>query len=111
MMNARAGPFGLTGEMADTDASPESPAAEPQHPLNLDAAIFRDVEVAIRVRLGDATLKIEDLLALKSGSLVKLDRLLSEPVDLYLNDSLIGRGEIVALDDCFGVRVTEIATR
>ena len=110
-MNARPGPFGLTDEMADAAAGGEASPAELQQPLDLDAAIFRDVEVGIRVRLGETTLKIEDLLSLKSGSLLKLDRALNEPVDLYLNDSLIGRGEIVAVDDCFGVRVTEIAAR
>jgi flagellar motor switch protein FliN/FliY len=110
-MNARPGPFGQTDEMADPMAGGEAPMAEPQEPLDLDAAIFRDVEVALRVRLGETTVKIEDLLSLKSGSLLKLDRMLNEPVDLYLNDSLIGRGEIVAVDDCFGVRVTEIAAR
>lgn len=110
-MNVRPGPFGLTEDMADATASGEANAAGPQAPLDLDAAIFRDVEVAIRVRLGETTMKIEDLLSLKAGSLLKLDRMLNEPVELYLNDSLVGRGEIVAVDDCFGVRVTEIAAR
>lgn len=110
-MNVRAGPFGPTDELADGPQSGAASAADVQQPLNLDAAIFRDVDVAIRVRLGETTLKIEDLLSLKSGSLLKLDRLLNEPVDLFLNESLVGRGEIVAVDDHFGVRVTEIAPR
>jgi flagellar motor switch protein FliN/FliY len=110
-MNARPGPFGQTEATADESAVGEGPNGAPQPPLDLDAAIFRDVEVAVRVRLGETTLKIEDLLSLKAGSLLKLDRMLNEPVDLYLNESLIGRGEIVAVDDCFGVRITEIAAR
>lgn len=108
-MNVRAGPIGRTPEPADAGAATAAPSTG--QPLNLDAAILRDVSVAVRVRLGEATLRIEELMALKADSLLKLDRMLNEPVELYLNEALIGRGEIVAVDDCFGVRVTEIAAQ
>ena len=110
-MNMRPDPAVVNEHAAELTASVEPIVRPPEQPLNLDAAIFRDVQVSLRVKLGEATLKIEDLLTLKSGSLLKLDRQLNEPVELYLNDALIGRGEIVAVDDCFGLRVVEIGAR
>lgn len=77
--------------------------------VSLDAAIFKDVKVDLKVMLGEVQLSVEDLLALKSGSVLTLDRLMSEPVELFLNDSLVARGEIVAVDDNFGVRLVEVA--
>ncbi|HEY9218636.1 MAG TPA: flagellar motor switch protein FliN [Phenylobacterium sp.] len=75
----------------------------------LDSAIFKDVRVELKVKLGNVSLTVEELLELKSGSVVTLDRLLSEPVELYLNDALVARGEIVAVDDNFGVRLVEVS--
>lgn len=77
--------------------------------LSIDSALFNDVRVALRVRLGDVTLSVKELLALKSGSTLKLDLKMSDLVELRLNDALIARGEIVAVDDNFGVRIVEIA--
>ena len=77
--------------------------------LSIDAAIFNDVRVALRVRLGEVTLTVKELLALKSGSTLKLDLKMTDLVELRLNDALIARGEIVAVDDSFGVRIVEIA--
>lgn len=90
---------------------PEAAADEAGAPLvPLDSAIFRDVRVELKVKLGQATLSIEELLALKSGAVLKLDQLMSEPVELVLNDALVARGEIVAVDDNFGIRLLEVAT-
>jgi flagellar motor switch protein FliN/FliY len=76
----------------------------------LDAAIFKDVNVALKVRLGEFTITIEDLLALKAGSVVTLDAKLNDLVELRLNDSVVARGEIVAVGDNFGVRIVDVAT-
>lgn len=89
----------------------EEPAAELKGPplVSMDSAIFREVRVALKARLGDVTVTVEELLALRNGSVLKLDRTMSELVDLYLNDAVVARGEIVAVDDNFGVRILEIA--
>jgi len=90
---------------ASTDARAQSGA-----PLvSLDAALFQDVKVKLRVRLGEVEMSVEELLGLRSGGVLKLDRLMSEPVDLYVNQALVARGEIVAVDDHYGVRIVEIA--
>jgi flagellar motor switch protein FliN/FliY len=52
---------------------------------------------------------IEELMELKAGSALAFDRKLNEPIDIFLNGALVARGEIVAVDDHFGVRIVEIA--
>ncbi|HYF22973.1 MAG TPA: FliM/FliN family flagellar motor switch protein [Caulobacteraceae bacterium] len=92
----------------DADAGPTNlTKARPLVPL--DSALFKDVNVAIQAKLGLATLSVEELLALRAGSVVKLDVRLNELIELRLNQSLVARGEIVAVDDHFGVRIVEIA--
>lgn len=74
-----------------------------------DSPLLRDLSVTLHARLGDAVMPVAELLALRAGSVLSLGTRLNEPVELYLNDALIGRGEIVAVDDRFGVRIVEIA--
>lgn len=77
--------------------------------VSLDAAIFREVRVALKVTLGEVSMTVDELLALSSGTTLKLDRQLNEPVELHLNGALVGRGQIVAVDDNFAIRLTEVA--
>jgi len=79
--------------------------------VSLDSALFQDVQVSLDAKLGQVTMTIAELLALKSGSIVKLERQLNDLVEIRLNQSVIARGEIVAVDDNFGVRIVEIAPR
>jgi flagellar motor switch protein FliN/FliY len=96
-------------ELATSTAAPH-PLSEPGEPLvGLDSVVMRNVQVALRANLGQVSMTVEELLGLKSGAILKLDRALGEPVEIYLNDTLVARGEIVALDDNFAVRLTEIA--
>jgi flagellar motor switch protein FliN/FliY len=64
-----------------------------------------DVTIQVCLELGRARLTVADVLSLKVGSVVELDKLAGEPGDLYVNGSMIGRGEIVVVDDHFGIRV------
>ena len=83
---------------------------------NLDAAplvdigsdILKDVQVSLQASLGGAELSVQELLELKAGSVVKLDLQLNDLIELKLKGSLIARGEIVAVDDQFGIRIVEI---
>lgn len=79
--------------------------------ISVESPLLSDVPVTLHVRLGSVDMTVADLLALRAGSLVELTTRLSEPVDLYLNDALVARGEIVAVDDQFGIRILEIAAR
>jgi flagellar motor switch protein FliN/FliY len=69
------------------------------------------VPLELTAQLGSATMLVRDVLALGEGSIVALDRIASAPVDLRVNDRLVARGEIVAVDDRYGVRITELLDR
>jgi flagellar motor switch protein FliN/FliY len=75
----------------------------------IDGDLVRSVEVRIEARLGEIQMSIDQLTGLKPGESITFDRRLNEPIDLYLNGTVIARGEIVAVDDHFGVRIVEIA--
>ena len=75
---------------------------------NLD--LILDINVPVIVRLGEAEMSIDDILALAAGSVVELNRLASDPVDVLVRDKLIARGEVVLVDENFGVRITNILT-
>jgi flagellar motor switch protein FliN/FliY len=89
---------------------PETPPAiEGPSVISINASIFKDVHVQLQAKLGQVRMSVEELLALKAGSVVKLDLKMNEPIELRLNESLVARGEIVAVDDNFGVRIIEVA--
>ncbi|SAL10606.1 flagellar motor switch protein FliN [Caballeronia telluris] len=71
--------------------------------------IVGDVKVTLDIRLGSTVMSIADLMALAPGSVVELDRHLGDSVDVLLNERLIGNGEIVAVGEYFGVRMTEFS--
>lgn len=76
----------------------------------IDGDLLRDIPVTLDARLGQAEMTVAELMALKSGSVVTLDRSVADHVDLHLNGVLVARGEIVAVGDQFGVRIIEIAS-
>ena len=75
---------------------------------NLD--LLMDVMLQVVVELGRARMPLRQVLELQQGSVVELDRLAGEAVDVYVNERLIARGEVVVVDDKFGVRITELVT-
>ena len=73
--------------------------------------LLMDVTMNITVELGRATMTIRDILSLGEGSIIELQKLAGEPVDLLVNGKLIARGEVVVIDENFGVRVTDIISQ
>ncbi|GAB6137644.1 flagellar motor switch phosphatase FliY [Halanaerobaculum tunisiense] len=73
-----------------------------------DISMIYDVDLDLTVRLGKAEMPIKEILDLGSGSVIELDRLAGEPVDLLVNGKLIAQGEVVVIDENFGFRVTDI---
>jgi len=67
-----------------------------------------DIPIELSVELGSANMAIHELLQLVEGSIVELDKLAGEPLDIRANDRLIARGEVVVVDDKIGVRVTDV---
>ncbi len=76
-----------------------------------DIALLLDVEMTMTVELGRTTKLVKDILGLGEGSIIELDKLAGEPVDLLVNGKLIARGEVVVIDENFGVRVTDIVSQ
>ncbi len=73
---------------------------------NLD--LLLDVEIPISVEVGRAQMSLEDVMKLVPGSVIALDKKAEEPVDLRVNGKLVARGEVVLVDDVYGLRVTQI---
>jgi len=87
--------FGQLGQGADGGDS-----------QNLD--LLLDVEIPISVEVGRAQMSLEEVLKLVPGSVIALDKKAEEPVDLRVNGKLVARGEVVLVDDVYGLRVTQI---
>lgn len=75
-----------------------------------DLDIIMDIPVKLSVELGRTRITIKQLLELAQGSVVELDGLAGEPMDILINGYLIAQGEVVVLDDKYGIRITEIVT-
>ena len=87
-------------------AMPAVPPSAPSAPGNLE--LLMDVPLNVRVELGRTRMYVEDILKLGDGSVVELEKLAGDPVDILVNDRLVARGEILVLNENFCVRVTEI---
>lgn len=87
--------FGQLGGSAKGDAN-----------RNLD--LLLDVDIPIAVEVGRTKMSLEDVLKLVPGSVIALDKKAEEPVDLRVNGKLVARGEVVLVDDCYGLRITQI---
>jgi flagellar motor switch protein FliN/FliY len=72
--------------------------------------LVRDVELNLKIELGRTHMYLEDVLKLRKGSVVPLDKLAGDPVDVFVNGRLVARGEVLVLNDNFCVRVTELVT-
>ena len=109
----------LSGDLDDSEPDPTSEAEPFQfHDLAASAggagplpiSALQDVELDLRIELGRTELLIDDVMKLAEGSVVQLDKLAGDPVDVLVNGRLIARGEVLVLNDNFCVRVAEILT-
>ena len=102
---------------AATEAAPETPAAEFDHledtavgladgEANLD--VIMDIPVTISMEIGRTHISIRNLLQLNQGSVVELDRLAGEPMDVLVNGTLVAHGEVVVVNEKFGIRLTDV---
>ncbi len=93
-----------SASMALPDFGPTPTSDEPVQPIDL----LRDVGLHVKIELGRCRMLLDDVLRLSEGSIVELDKLAGDPVDIYANDRLVARGEVLVLNDNFCVRVNEI---
>lgn len=87
----------------------EEVPTSPKSTRNLDMLL--DIPLKVTVELGRTRRTVEDILDLSSGSIIELDKLAGEPVDILVNNKLIAQGEVVVIDENFGVRVTDIISQ
>lgn len=91
-----AGGFKQFGEVSANSANP--------------MRLLHDVRMRVTAELGRAELSVRELLGLAPGSVIELDRVAGSPIDVLVNDKLVARGEVVVIDEEFGVRIVEIVT-
>ena len=70
--------------------------------------VLENIDVKLTVEVGNTEIKIRDLLRLNEGSVVELDRLAGEPLDILANGTMIAKGEVVMVGERFGIRLTEV---
>ncbi|HAQ50839.1 MAG TPA: flagellar motor switch protein FliN [Gammaproteobacteria bacterium] len=104
---------GALEEQAEAEAIPpeqldNSPSAsiEPDGDIKLDMIL--ELPVTISMEIGRTKISIRNLLQLTQGSVIELDRLAGEPMDVLVNDTLIAHGEVVVVNDKFGIRLTDV---
>ena len=84
------------------------PAADGQRDVNLD--VILDVPVTLSLEVGRTRLPIRSLLQLNQGSVVELERSAGEPLDVYVNGTLVAHGEVVVVNDKFGIRLVDVVS-
>lgn len=97
----------------------DSPISEVQFPdlipsgeesaIELD--IFRNIPVDVSVELGRSKISLKEVYELSEGAIIELDRLVGEPLDLLVNGQVVAQGEVVAIDNNYGLRITEILAK
>ena len=95
------------GDAAQDASVPDEPSHDDQR-TGADLEAVYDVPVQVSAVLGKATLQISQLLKLGRGAVVELDRKVGEAIDIYINDRLVARGEVVVVEERLGVTMTEI---
>ncbi len=107
-------------EQADAEAGEESGADVQQAQMetliaeetntedNVKLEAILDIPVSLSVRIGSTSINIRNLLQLNQGSVVELDRLAGEPLDVMVNNTLVAHGEIVVVNEKYGIRLTDV---
>ena len=90
------------------DAEELTEENEEKIPSKMNREVIENIPVTLAIEVGRASLKIRDLMRLTQGSGVELDRLAGEPLDIVVNDTVVAQGEVVLVNDRYGVRLTQV---
>src|SRR5690348_17287127 len=85
---------------------PDAPDPAASRELNLDVVL--DIPVTLSMEVGRSRISIRNLLQLNQGSVIELERAISEPLDVFVNGTLIAHGEVVVVNEKFGIRLTDV---
>ena len=94
--------------VVDEEGSAETAGEESGEPASLD--LILDIPLSVTVELGRSKMLINDLLQLGQGSVIELTKLVGDPLEVLVNNKLVARGEVVVVNEKFGVRLTDIVT-
>ena len=101
--------FGEGAELAELEEFNEEREITPNEKRKLDTIL--DIPVTISMEVGRSNISIRNLLQLNQGSVVELDRVAGEPLDVLVNGTLIAHGEVVVVNDKFGIRLTDVISQ
>jgi flagellar motor switch protein FliN/FliY len=101
--------FGMGAEVAKLEEFDEGREITPKEKRKLDTIL--DIPVTIAMEVGRSKISIRNLLQLNQGSVVELDRVAGEPLDVLVNGTLIAHGEVVVVNDKFGIRLTDVISQ
>lgn len=105
-------PEDKTGDKPQAEPAPTSQLSDDGKVRNdVDMDMVMDIPVTISMEIGRTRISIRNLLQLSQGSVVELDRLAGEPMDVLVNDTLIAHGEVVVVNDKFGIRLTDVISQ
>jgi flagellar motor switch protein FliN/FliY len=88
------------------DTTDESTLTEEHNQIN--AEVLQNISVTLSIEVGRAQIKIKDLMRLTQGSVVELDRVAGEPLDLLINNTVVAQGEVVLVNERYGIRLTRV---
>ena len=94
--------------LADIEAKEQDLSPQDALKNKINADVLQNIPVTISVEVGRTAIKIRDLMRLTQGSVVELDRLAGEPLDLLVNNTLVAQGEVVLVNERYGVRLTSV---
>ena len=92
----------------DQDQADDNEVVEEAANHHINPDVLQNITVAIKVEVGRTKMKIRDLLRLTQGSVVELERIAGEPLDLLVNDTIVAQGEVVLVNDRYGIRLTRV---
>lgn len=98
----------LDGGAAQPEDFPEFSGMAARPVVNPDLDMILDIPVRLSMEVGNTQISIRSLLQLGQGSVIELDRLAGEPLDVLVNGTLIAHGEVVVVNDKFGIRMTDV---
>ena len=101
------GPMGADDDAGDYSELDTAIGSNGEVPMSL----LMDLTLPVAIELGRTTMSVQEILQLGRGSVVQLERLAGEPIDIYIGDKRFAEGEVVVLGENFGVRVTRIVSR
>jgi len=94
--------------MIETDSTPTEPPPSPALETMTGMDTIMNINVTLSIQVGKTKMKLKELLKLSKGTVVELNKMAGEPLDILVNDELIAKGEVVVVNGNYGIRITDV---